>query len=221
MRILLVEDNTGLAAGIQNALRDSGYAVDHLVSGQDADDFLRQEGTDLAIVDVNLPGLNGFEIVRNIRQRDDKTLVLMLTARGDTADRVTGLDAGADDYLVKPFEIAELLARVRALSRRRADLRPIREDIGLLTYDHGARALSGPTGVIDLKRRERALFECLLFSVGRVITKEQLVEQLYGAGAEVEANAVELAISRLRRELDGTGVRIQTVRGVGYMMSAS
>ena len=102
MQILIVEDNTGLAAGIQNALRDAGYAVNHLVSGQDADDYLRQQGADLAIVDVNLPGMNGFEIVRNMRMRDDQTPVLMLTARGETGDRVTGLDVGADDYLVKP-----------------------------------------------------------------------------------------------------------------------
>ena len=220
MRIVLVEDNAGLAQGVENSLKDHGYAVDTIGSGDEADSFLKVQGADLAIVDVNLPGLSGFDVVAGMRKRGDLTPVLMLTARGDTGDRVHGLDAGADDYLVKPFEMEELLARVRALARRRGDLKSAFEEIGHLRYDHGARTLCGLDGPVELKRRERALFECLLHNRGRTVTKESLIEQLYGSGAEVEGNALELAVSRLRRGLSGQAVSIQTVRGIGYMMIA-
>ncbi|MCB1134583.1 MAG: response regulator transcription factor, partial [Verrucomicrobiae bacterium] len=176
MRILLVEDNEGLARGLANSLRDHGYAVDVLDDGEAADTFLSTQGADLAVIDVNLPGLNGFELLRRMRQRGDTTAVLMLTARGETRDKVLGLDAGADDYMVKPFEIVELLARIRVLSRRRNDLKPVKEQIGALTYDRSARLLTGPQGPIDLKRRERALFESLLTNAGRVVQKEDLLE---------------------------------------------
>ncbi|MBK0399574.1 response regulator transcription factor [Limibaculum sp. M0105] len=219
MRILLVEDNAALAFGIENSLRDNGYAVDCLASGDAADEFLAGQGADMAIIDVNLPGLSGFEIVSRLRKRGDATPVLMLTARGETEDRVRGLDVGADDYLVKPFDMAELLARVRALARRRPDLKPTSETIGTLRYEHCARRLIGPDGPIDLKRRERALLECLLHNAGRVVSKESLLEQLYGTGSDVEANAIELSVSRLRRHILGSGVSIQTIRGIGYMMS--
>jgi len=219
MRILLVEDNEGLARGLANSLRDHGYAVDVLDDGEAADTFLSTQGADLAVIDVNLPGLNGFELLRRMRQRGDTTAALMLTARGETRDKVLGLDAGADDYMVKPFEIVELLARIRVLSRRRNDLKPVKEQIGALTYDRSARLLTGPQGPIDLKRRERALFESLLTNAGRVVQKEDLLEQIYGTGADIETNAVELSVSRLRRALAGGGVAIRTLRGIGYMMS--
>lgn len=220
MRVLLIEDNVGLARGIANSLRDHGYAVDTIAEGQAADDYLRTEGADIAVVDVNLPGMSGFEVVRRLRHRGDTTPVLMLTARGETSDRVYGLDAGADDYLVKPFDMAELLARIRALTRRRPEMQPVEEKIGSLSYDHGSRVLKGPDGPIEMKRRERALFEFLLKNTGRVVSKENLIEQLYGTGADVETNAVELSVSRLRRHLAGLGVSIQTVRGIGYIMSS-
>ena len=133
MRVLLVEDNAGLARGLANALRDYGHAVDWLTSGEEAADFMRVHGADLAIIDVNLPDITGFSVVRALRARGDATPVLMLTARGATEDRVAGLDAGADDYLVKPFEMAELLARIRALDRRRPELRAAAERLG---YSH-------------------------------------------------------------------------------------
>lgn len=123
MRIVLVEDNERLAQGIANSLRDQGYAVDWLANGTEADQHLSQEGGDIAVIDINLPGLSGFDVVRALRMRGDTTPVIMLTARGELDDRVGGLDAGADDYLVKPFEMAELLARIRALGRRRSDMR--------------------------------------------------------------------------------------------------
>jgi two-component system OmpR family response regulator len=218
MRIVLVEDNISLAEGIKNALKDQGHAVDWLPDGTEAAAFLTTESADLAIIDVNLPGLSGFEIVRHIRRLGQPIPVLMLTARGDLTDRIEGLDAGADDYLIKPFEMAELSARIRALARRRPNLEKGSVQIGALQYDRAARQLSGREGTIDLPRRELALFECLLDHSGRIVSKDRIADTLYGIGSDVEANAVELLISRLRRKLAGAGVVIRTARGLGYLM---
>jgi two-component system, OmpR family, response regulator len=218
MRIALIEDNKSLARGIGNALRDQGHAVDHLEDGDLGDLFLARETVDVAIVDVNLPRLSGIDLVRRMRARNDATPVLMLTAMGKTSDRVRGLDAGADDYLVKPFEMAELFARLRALSRRRSPVVPQHETLGTLTYDRQQRSVSAGGNPLDLPRRELALFELLLAQRGRLLTKDQIGSALYGAGAEVEPNAVELLVSRLRRKLDGTGAVIRTARGLGYML---
>lgn len=221
MRIALIEDNRMLARGIERVLRDAGHAVDWLDDGAAADTFLRTAGADLAILDVNLPGRSGLEIVRAMRARRDATPVLMLTARGETADRVRGLDAGADDYLTKPFAMDELLARIRALARRRGTLAATIETVGRLRYDRSGHVLSGDAGAIGLTRRECALFEALLDHMGRVVAKEALADTLYGTGAEVDANAVELLVSRLRRKLGGAGVEIRTARGLGYMLDAA
>ncbi|MEM7042352.1 MAG: response regulator transcription factor [Pseudomonadota bacterium] len=218
MRIVLIEDNEMLANGVQKALEDVGHAVDRLADGATGDDFLASSGADLAIIDVNLPGMSGFDVVRALRRRSDPMPVLLLTARGDTADRVTGLDAGADDYLVKPFAMAELLARIRALSRRRGDLEPDVVTLGSLRFDRQARRLYGTFGDIRLPRREMALFEFLLDHLGRIVSKEAIVEALYGTGADIEANAVELLVSRLRRKLAPVDVSIRTARGLGYML---
>ncbi|MGB5559989.1 MAG: response regulator transcription factor [Paracoccaceae bacterium] len=218
MRIVLVEDNERLARGIENSLRDQGYAVDWLSDGGEADRFLATEGADIAIIDVNLPGLSGFDIVRALRKRGGTIPVIILTARGELDDRVEGLDAGADDYLVKPFEMAELTARIRALSRRRSDIRTGTQEIGQLVFDRIARTVAGPNGAIDLPRREVALLECLVDHSGRIVSKERIADTLYGVGSDVDANAVELLISRLRRKLAGTGVTIRTARGLGYLL---
>lgn len=221
MRIVLIEDNEMLARGVGNALRDVGHSVDWLADGADADAFLSSQGADLAIVDINLPGLSGVDVVKALRRRRDPMPVIMLTARGETTDRVRGLDAGADDYLVKPFAMAELLARIRALARRRGAPAPEVEEVGALRFERGARRLSGPGGsTIDLPRRELALFELLLDNAGRVVAKDRIGESLYGTGSEIEPNAVELLISRLRRKLAGAGVEIRTARGLGYMLDA-
>lgn len=218
MRIVLIEDNERLAQGIENSLRDQGYAVDWLSNGREADHHLAQEGADIVVIDVNLPGLSGFEVVRALRKRGSTIPVIMLTARSDLDDRVNGLDAGADDYLVKPFEMAELLARIRALSRRRSDIRTATQEIGGLRIDRVARTVTGPNGPIDLPRRELALLECLLDHSGRVVSKERIADSLYGVGSEMDENAVELLISRLRRKLADTGVSIRTARGLGYLL---
>jgi two-component system, OmpR family, response regulator len=220
MRIVLIEDNEMLARGVANALRDLGHAVDWIPNGLDGDSFLASNGADIAIIDLNLPGMNGIELMRALRARADATPVLMLTARGETADRVAGLDAGADDYLVKPFAMAELVARVRALGRRGAGLLPEVERLGRLEFDRGARRLTASGRPIELPRRELALFEALLDNAGRVVSKERIGERLYGTGSEIEPNAVELLVSRLRRKLAGSGVEIRTARGLGYMLDA-
>jgi two-component system OmpR family response regulator len=218
MRIALIEDNVALAQAVERTLRDAGHAVDWLPDGAAADAFLRRSGADLAVVDVNLPGMNGFDVVRAMRARGDPTPVLMLTARGDTEDRVRGLDAGADDYLIKPFASEELLARVRALSRRRPDLTPAEEMLGDLRFDRKGRAVFGPEGRLDLSRRELMLFEALADQQGRIVGKSSLADSLYGTGSDVALNAVELLVSRLRRKLSGCSIEIRTARGLGYML---
>lgn len=218
MRVILVEDNPSLAEAIENALRDQGHAVDHLDDGDLADTFLKSERADVVILDVNLPGLSGLEILRNLRARGDATPILLLTAKGKTSDRVAGLDAGADDYLVKPFEMAELFARLRALARRAPDVAPRRTVIGRLIYDRDQRAVFLEDRNLDLPRRELMLFEVLLAQKGRLLDKDRLSDSIYGVGAEVDANAVELLVSRLRRKLEGTGLAIRTARGLGYML---
>ena len=218
MRIVLIEDNEMLASGVQKALVDVGHAVDWIADGVSGNDFLASSGADLAIIDINLPGMSGFDVLRTLRRRGDNMPVLMLTARGDTADRVTGLDAGADDYLVKPFAMAELLARIRALSRRPPDLEPNIVVLGDLRFDRLARRLFGPAGAIPLPRREMALFAFLLDHRGRIASKEAIVDALYGTGADIEGNAVELLVSRLRRKLADVDIKIRTARGLGYML---
>lgn len=220
MRIILVEDNLSLAKGIENALQDQGHAVDHLDDGLEADAFLARHSADVAVVDINLPGLSGIEITRRLRGRGDPIPVLILTARGKTSERVAGLDAGADDYLVKPFDMEELIARLRALARRRPQVAPELETIGQLVYDRVRRTVLHADRPLDLPRRELALFELLLEHRGRLIEKDRIADALYGTGAPVEGNAVELLISRLRRKIDGTGVTIRTARGLGYMLDA-
>jgi two-component system OmpR family response regulator len=218
MRIVLIEDNERLAKGIVNALHDQGHAVDYLSDGIEASRFLKTEGADLAVIDVNLPGLSGFEIVRKLRERGSTIPVIMLTARTELGDRITGLDAGADDYLGKPFEMAELAARIRALSRRKSDIQTGVVNIGRLRFDRIARTVIGPKGAIDLPRRELALFECLVDHCGRIVSKDRISDTLYGVGADVETNAVELLVSRLRRKLTETGATIRTARGLGYLL---
>lgn len=218
MRVVLIEDNLNLAKGIKNALTDQGHAVDHLDDGLDGDAFLTHHSADVAIIDINLPRLSGIEIIRRLRARDDSIPALILTAQGKTSERVAGLDAGADDYLVKPFDMPELIARLRALARRRPQVAPAREVVGHLLYDREQRAVLLGDRNLDLPRRELALFELLLENRGRLIDKDRIADALYGTGATVESNAIELLVSRLRRKIDGSGVTIRTARGLGYML---
>lgn len=218
MRIVIVEDNETLAKAIAYRLRDRGHAAEVLLDGDEADLYLAQEGADLVVLDINLPGQSGLEILKSIRNRGDGVPVILLTARAETSDRVSGLDMGADDYLVKPFEMDELEARIRALSRRKELDYGAKESIGALEFDRAARQVSVQGKVMDIPRREIAVLECLLERRGRIVPKSQLTDYVYGVGANVETSAVEPHVSRLRKRLQDLGIRIKTARGLGYLL---
>ena len=218
MRIALIEDNEALAKGIAYQLRDAGHAVDLIGDGVAADTFLSQEGADLIVLDINLPGMDGLTILQRIRGRGDATPVILLTARSDTGDRVKGLDAGADDYLVKPFEMAELEARVRALSRRRPAVVTTRVSVGTLDFDAQSRQLFHEGQSLDIPRREIAVLECLLEKRGRLVPKASILDRVYGIGSEVDETVIEVHISRLRKRLEVHGLAIKNARGLGYML---
>ncbi len=218
MRITVIEDNEALANAIAYRLRDRGHAVDVILNGQQALDFLDAESADLIILDLTLPGLGGLDVLRALRRRGRHTPVLILTALGSTEDRVEGLDAGADDYLVKPFMMDELEARLRALSRRRALEYSAEESIGPLRFDVTARRLFADGVQLELPRRELATFECLVEHRGKLVSKAQLADHLYGVGASVEDKVVETHVSRLRKRLHEHGVHIKSARGLGYTL---
>lgn len=218
MRITVIEDNEALASAVAFRLRGSGHAVDLLHNGNSAEAFVLREGSDLIVLDVNLPGKDGFELLSSLRAKGVTTPVIMVTARADMTDRIAGLDRGADDYLVKPFEMEELEARIRALLRRqRLDL-VVQEKFGRLSFDKGSRQVLIDGEVIEVPRKEAALLECLLDSRGRLVSKGQLIDHIYGVGADVDDSAIEPFISRLRSRLKGSGVLIKTARGLGYML---
>ncbi len=221
MRIAIIEDNEALANAIAYRLRDHGHAADVLHDGDEADQFLAQDGADLVVLDINLPGRSGFQVLADMRARNDSTPVILLTARSETADRVAGLDMGADDYLVKPFEMDELEARIRALSRRKDLDYGAQETIGKLSFDRGTRRVSTDGQPIDIPRKELAVLECLIERRGRIVSKTQLIDFVYGVGADVDDSAIEPHVSRLRKRLVAHGVGIKTARGLGYMLEVS
>ncbi|WP_299500586.1 response regulator transcription factor [uncultured Roseobacter sp.] len=218
MRITLVEDNIGLAKGIAYRLQDTGHAVDLLHDGREASVFLRDDTSDLIILDINLPGIDGLALLKELRARDDGRPVILLTARAETEDRVIGLDAGADDYLIKPFEMAELEARVRALTRRRAVPHRQTAQIGAVSFDAAARQLFADDAPLELPRRELSVFECLLSAEGRLVSKAALLDYAYGVGTDVDEKVVEVYISRLRSRLKPYNIGIKSQRGLGYQM---
>lgn len=220
MRIVVVEDNISVAKGICYHLQDAGHAVDMLHDGAQADVFLRDDGADMIVLDINLPGKDGLSILRGLRDRGDNRPVLMLTAQSETTDKVAGLDAGADDYLGKPFEMQEFSARIRALSRRVTEKTTVHRTIGPLRFDLTSRMIQAPDGPLDIPRREIALFERLLLAEGRLVSKQGLLDSLYGTGADMDEPVVEVYVSRLRKRLDAYGISITVKRGMGYMMQA-
>ena len=219
MRITLVEDHDSLARGIAYRLQDVGHSVDIVDDGLVADDHLCGDGADLVILDINLPGLDGLTLLRHMRRRGDDRPVLLLTARADTMDRVEGLDSGADDYLVKPFEMDELEARVRALARRRQ--RPLTRAIrmGCVAFDIDTRQVAIDGQPVALPRREVSLLESLLGAQGRTVSKAELLTHVYGTGADVEEGAIEVHVSRLRKRLKPHGLLIRVHRGLGYSLA--
>ena len=218
MRILVAEDDPSLAEGLMRSLRGAGYAVDCAKNGDEADAALEANEFDLLILDIGLPKKSGLEVLKRLRSRSSKVPVLILTARDSLNDRVTGLDAGADDYLAKPFELAELAARVRALARRGMAGGLALLSHGPLTYDQVGRVACLNGKPIELSAREMNLLEIFLQRAGRLVSKDQLVNHLCEWGEEVSANAIEVCVHRLRKKLEPGGVRIVTVRGLGYSL---
>ncbi len=218
MRILIVEDDAMLAEAVAAAMRQSAHVVSHAASGDEADLALSTREFDLVLLDLGLPRLDGFEVLRRLRQRRSKVLVIILTARDSPGDRVKGLDLGADDYLVKPFQLAELEARVRALIRRAHAIASSEIVHGPLRLDMAGRRLYCNGQPVELSARELAVVELLLLREGRVVTKQQIVDHLYGWEDVSTSNAVEVFVYRLRRKLDASGVDIKTVRGLGYLI---
>ena len=217
MRILLAEDDPIIADGLVRTLRKSGYAVDHVATGTEADAALYGQPFDLLILDLGLPKLSGIDVLRRLRGRKCSMPVLILTAQDGVEDRVRGLDAGADDYLTKPFALPELEARVRALTRRGTG-NATRIEFGSLVYDQSDRLVTVAGQVVDLSAREMGLLEVLLLRAGRLVSKDQLVDHLCSWGEEVSNNAIEVYVHRLRKKLEPGGVKIATVRGLGYCL---
>ncbi len=220
MRIAVVEDNQSLAKAIAYRLRDRGHAADVIHDGAVADAFLTHESADFVVLDINLPSMNGLEVLRALRARGNGVPVILLTAKGLTDERIAGLDAGADDYLTKPFDMDELEARIRAMSRRKnLSYAPV-ESIGKIAFDRASRTVRDGDASLDLPRRELAVFECLLEHRARIVAKEKLIDHVYGVGADIDSSAIEPHVSRLRGRLKGMGVEIKTVRGLGYLLDA-
>ena len=218
MRILIVEDDAMLADAMSRALRQSAHMVHRAANGQDADRALVGNEYDLVLLDVGLPHLDGFEVLKRLRSRRNSVPVMMLTVRDTVDDRVAGLDLGADDYLTKPFELSELEARVRALIRRSHASASAELVHGALRLDTVGRRLYRNGQPVDLSARELGVVELLLLREGRVVTKQQIVDHLYGWDDTSSSNAVEVFVYRLRKKLEDSGVEIRTVRGMGYII---
>jgi len=218
MRILVAEDDAVLAEAVQRSLRQSGHAVDWVQNGAQAEDAVQIENFDLLILDLGLPKKSGLDVLQRLRARDSRLPVLILTASDGVSERVRGLDAGADDYLAKPFDIAELEARVRALVRRGMSGASTLLRHGALAYDQVGRVARLNGEPLELSARELNLLEILLQRSGRLVSKDQLVSHLCEWGEEVSPNAIEVYVHRLRKKLEPGGVRIVTVRGLGYSL---
>jgi two-component system OmpR family response regulator len=218
MRILLTEDDASLAEALQFSLKQSGYAVDWANNGADADQALTRDVFGLLILDLGLPKLDGFEVLRRLRKRNATLPVLILSGRERAEEKVTGLDLGADDYLVKPFSLEELQARVRALLRRGHGSAAPQIMYGELSFDTVERSATVGGKMLALSAQETGVLEALLARFGRLVSKEQLVQQLYSAGHEVSLNAIEVYVHRLRKKLEASGINVRTQYGRGYSL---
>jgi len=220
MRILVVEDFSPLREAVVQGLEESGYAVDSASNGEDALRFGKSAEHDVIILDLMLPKIDGLTVLRTLRSLRSPSHILVLTARDTPQDRVRGLDLGADDYLIKPFEFSELLARVRALIRRKYDARTTLVRIGDLEIDTSLRQVRRAGRDVDLSAREYALIEYLAMNVNRTVTRTEIWQHVYDFNATVESNVVDVYIGLLRKKLDGPGSNrlIHTRRGLGYVL---
>jgi two-component system OmpR family response regulator len=219
LRLLLVEDDLILKDGLERSFTKSGYAVDVISDGDSADNLLIYQDYDVIVLDLGLPKLGGFEVLKRLRARGSKVPVLILTALDDTQNRVKGLDLGADDYLAKPFELAELEARIRALVRRGVSGGSAKISFGDLAFDTTNRQCFVRDVALSLSAREVALLELLILKATKVVSKAKILEHLCSWDEEISENAVEVIVSRLRKKLNVFGIEIRTIRGLGYLLA--
>jgi two-component system response regulator TctD len=220
MRVLIVEDSLKLASWLSKALRQHGFTVDQVHDGGEADALLRTETYDAVILDLGLPSLAGLPVLQRLRARGSATPVIILTARGDLEDRVAGLNLGADDYLAKPFELAELEARLHAVIRRAHGVSTPTVRLGPLEYESSGRLFKVHGRRLELRPKEHAVLEVLLMRMGKVVSKALLHERVFSMEATTGLDVVEIYIHRLRKHLHATGVSIVTLRGLGYVLEA-
>lgn len=218
MRFLLVEDNVELARAVVSRLALEGHGVDHVGTLSEAGDYLRSAHYDLILLDISMPDGDGRTFLARIRADGRDTPVIMMTAHASTGDRVATLDNGADDYVTKPVDFAELLARCRAVLRRHAGAADSRRRFAGFVFDPLAATISVAEEVRPLRARELRLLEILLNRPGQVCSKAQLIDRLFSYDEEVGDNAIEVYIARLRRKLEGSGARLETLRGLGYRL---
>jgi two-component system response regulator TctD len=218
MRLLLAEDNASLADWLQKALRQAGYSVDCMHDGADADHVLLTQAYDLVILDLGLPRVDGLEVLRRLRRRGASVPVLVLTARGEIDARVEGLNAGADDYLPKPFSLSELEARINALIRRAHGAASPVLTLGPLEYDSLSRTFTLHGDSLVLRPKEHAVLEALLSRAGKAVAKSTLHEHVFTLEETASTEAIEVYIHRLRKHLQGSGIGIVTLRGLGYVL---
>ena len=218
MRILLAEDDNFLANGLCMALQGNGYSIDRVATGLDAESALGVHNYDLLILDLGLPKLDGTEVLKRLRSNGQTLPVLVLTARDSVSDRVQGLDLGANDYLTKPFELAELEARIRALLRKEVWDNKTEFNYGPIRFDTVNRSCTVNGAPIELSPREMVMLEILLQGGGRIVSKSQINDHLSSWNVDLTNNAIDIAMHRLRKKFDGSGINIRTVRGLGYLI---
>ncbi len=218
MRVLVVEDDPVVASGVKQGLEKAGYSVDHLSSAEQAEAALQHTMFALAIIDIGLPEMDGLELIRRVRGAGNPVPVLILTARDSMQSRVDGLDLGADDYLAKPFDLPELIARARALIRRSKSAVSSEIVFGPLQMNQGSRTALLNGEVVDLTNREWAILELLVLNAPAVISKDKLLESISAWDRELTPNAIEVYVLRLRGKIEPKGLNIRTVRGFGYRL---
>jgi two-component system OmpR family response regulator len=222
VRLLVAEDDPGLRSVLERGLRESGYVVDAVADGTQALEYLRAYDYEVAVLDWRMPGASGLEVLQALRRRGSSVPVLMLTAKDTAADRVTGLDEGADDYLVKPFDFSELLARLRALQRRPRAVHPPRLAVGDVVLDPATREVTAGAGRPALTATEMGILELLLRRSPAVVDRRTIAVQVWNQEADaVGSNTIEVHVARLRAKLAGAAVRIETARGIGYRIVAA